>query len=139
MGNSPPYKYKEYFPSGRSQEKRYKKSSDLFLSSSDPETSLQDLSFSETEAVKSAKGCYISLRNAENLPKGVLEEKRAITRCLPDEKLIAHNPSLTTSFGEVLVTAGASLPSGTFSGGATRICHTRGTKESNLPDRLTVV
>lgn len=69
-------------------------------------------SFSETEAVKSAKGCCISLRRAKNLPKGMLEGKRATTRCLPDEKLVAHNPSLTTPFGEVSVAGGASLLSG---------------------------
>lgn len=40
--------------------------------------------------------------------KGMLEGKRATTRCLPDEKLVAHNPSLTTPFEEVSVTGGAS-------------------------------
>lgn len=57
--------------------------------------------------------------------KGMLEGKRATTRCLPDEKLVAHNPSLTTPFGEVSVTGGAHWPSGAFSAGATPTSHTR--------------
>lgn len=42
----------------------------------------------------------------------MLEGKRATSRCLSDENLVAHSLSLTTLFVEVLVSGGASLLTG---------------------------